>query len=134
MIPTKISQELDLSLDLIFLRKAHMVVGENLENPDFTVAYFAHEMCMSRMNLHRKLIRLQNCSASRFIRQVRLQKAAKMIQNSEGNITQICYDVGFNHPSYFARRFKEVYGILPSEYAKKSCWMIVLLCIYVCQI
>ncbi|MEM6801223.1 MAG: helix-turn-helix transcriptional regulator [Bacteroidota bacterium] len=118
MIPTAISQELGVTLDLHFLKKAHKVVRKNLVNPDFTVTLFADEMCMSRMNLHRKLIELENCSASGFIRQVRLQKAAQMIRNSEGNITQICYDVGFNHPSYFARRFKEIYGILPSEYAK----------------
>ena len=120
MIPAIIHQGKGSGIESLFLQQAYTVVKDNLENPEFNVTAFADEMCMSRMNLHRKLVKAQNCSASGFIRAIRLEWAAELIEKEEGNITQICYDVGFNHPSYFARRFKEIYGMLPSEFAGKK--------------
>jgi transcriptional regulator GlxA family with amidase domain len=48
-----------------------------------------------------------------------LSHAAEMITNKAGNIAQIAYAVGFNNPSYFAKCFKEKFGISPSEYEKR---------------
>ncbi|MEO0334561.1 MAG: helix-turn-helix transcriptional regulator, partial [Bacteroidota bacterium] len=78
------------------------------------------EIGMSRMQLHRKLKALTNQSATEFVRDIRLQKAAQMLEQDGTQVAEVAYDVGFNHLSYFAKSFKEKFGLSPSEYAKSQ--------------
>jgi AraC-like DNA-binding protein len=38
-----------------------------------------------------------------------------MIQNKQGNISEIAYSVGFSIPAYFTRCFKREFDVSPSE-------------------
>jgi AraC-like DNA-binding protein len=76
-------------------------------------------MGMSRMQLFRKLKALVNQTPSELIRNIRLQRAAQLIKQRYGNVAEVTYEVGFNNLSYFAKCFKEKYGLLPSEYQKQ---------------
>jgi len=108
------------SQDEKFLNRAMEVIDENLGDCDFEVTLLAGEMGMSRMQLFRKLKALTNQTPSEFIRTVRLKRAAHLMEKNFGNIAEITYEVGFNNLSYFAKCFKELYGMLPSEYVKKN--------------
>jgi AraC-like DNA-binding protein len=74
-------------------------------------------MAMSKMQLYRKLKALTGQSPSEFVRNLRLKRAASLISQRSGNISEIAYTVGFNNLSYFAKCFKELYQVTPSEYA-----------------
>jgi len=50
---------------------------------------------------------------------LRLQRAAHLIQQNYGNVSEVTYEVGFNNLSYFAKCFKEKYGLLPSEWKNR---------------
>jgi AraC-like DNA-binding protein len=50
------------------------------------------------------------------IKRTRLSKAAKLIENNSGNISEIALEVGFSNPSYFAEAFKKQFGVAPSQY------------------
>jgi AraC-like DNA-binding protein len=50
------------------------------------------------------------------INEIRLRLAATMIRERTNTITQICYEVGFNDQSYFAKRFKRKFGVSPKQY------------------
>jgi transcriptional regulator GlxA family with amidase domain len=76
------------------------------------------EIGMSRMQLFRKLKALTNQTPSEFIRTIRLKRAAQLLQQKFGNVAEITYEVGFNNLSYFAKCFRELYGVSPSEYAR----------------
>ncbi len=86
---------------------------------EFEVRDFQVEMGMSRMQLFRKVRALTDHSPSEFIRNLRLKRAAKLMEQNYGNIAQITYKVGFNNLSYFAKCFKKLFEISPSEYLKK---------------
>ncbi|HJP64219.1 MAG TPA: helix-turn-helix transcriptional regulator, partial [Mucilaginibacter sp.] len=47
---------------------------------------------------------------------IRLKKAIQLLQRSKLNIASVAYEVGFSNPTYFAKVFREEYGMLPSDY------------------
>ncbi len=104
------------SIDEKFLNKALDVIEENMDNCDFDVANLTDNMAMSRMQLFRKLKALTDQSPSEFIRTIRLKRAAQLLDRGFGNVAEVTYEVGFNNLSYFAKCFRELFGISPSEY------------------
>ena len=96
------------------------MVEDNLENESFSVQELQKEAGMSRMQLHRKLKAILNQSASEFIRGIRLHKAAQYLAEPGYQIAEVAYKVGFGHLSYFAKCFKDQFGMLPSEFAKNA--------------
>ncbi|MDZ7293037.1 MAG: helix-turn-helix transcriptional regulator [candidate division KSB1 bacterium] len=78
---------------------------------------FARCMAMSREHLNRKLRGLLGLRTSDFIRSIRLKRAAELLRQKAGTVSEIAHEVSFDHLSYFARCFKEQYGRLPSEFA-----------------
>ena len=108
------------SADEKFLYRVSNLIEKHIADYNFSVDIFAKEMGMSRMQLHRKLHAVTGQSASDFIRNFRLKRAAKLLQGNYGNIAEVAYDVGFNNPSYFSECFKKLFGSLPSEYAQNS--------------
>ena len=102
-------------LEAQFLNKVITCIEKNIENTDFKTIYLARELNISESQLYRKIKALTNTSTAIFIRSVRLQKAKKLLQNKEFNISEVCYKVGFTDPSYFSRVFKNEFGSKPSD-------------------
>ena len=106
------------SADERFIIQALEIIEKNMSDEDFSVELLGSELAMSRMQLFRKIKALTDQSPSEFIRTIRLKRAAQLIKSNFGNLAEITYEVGFNHPSYFAKCFRELYGVAPSEYSK----------------
>jgi signal transduction histidine kinase/DNA-binding response OmpR family regulator len=103
-----------------FLRKAVKIVEDNISNPDLNVEMLMKELGVSRTQLFRKLKAITNYSANQFVRNIKLKRAAQLLQQRTNNITEVLYLSGFNSPSYFTSCFKEMYGCLPKDYQAKS--------------
>jgi signal transduction histidine kinase/DNA-binding response OmpR family regulator/ligand-binding sensor domain-containing protein len=101
--------------DQNFLDKVHNVVEQHLSEEEFSIEEFSFEIGLSRTHLHRKLKALTGKSASLYVRTIRLRKAKQMIEEQQGNISEIAYSVGFSSPAYFSRCFKEEFGYPPSH-------------------
>ncbi|WPP52016.1 hybrid sensor histidine kinase/response regulator transcription factor [Catalinimonas niigatensis] len=108
------------STDERFLQKALAIMEVNMGNDEFDVETLGREIGMSRSQLHRKLSALINQSPSDFIRQFRLQRAAHLLQQDYGNISEVALAVGFSSLNYFTRCFRGMYGKTPSEYARRN--------------
>ncbi len=108
------------SLDEKFLEKVQNILDEKLISPLFTIKELHSAIGMSRMQLHRKLKALTGLSTSEFIREQRLKLASNLLKESDCNISEIGYAVGFNDPAYFTKCFKEYYKCTPTEFAEKS--------------
>ena len=50
------------------------------------------------------------------VQQLRLEKAAQLLTNSDTPIQMIAYETGFNDSGYFARLFKRHYGVTPYQW------------------
>ncbi|GAB4021711.1 two-component regulator propeller domain-containing protein [Spirosoma migulaei] len=103
-----------------FVERLTAIVNEQITNPDFSVEALAEAANLSRAQLHRKLKALTQTTATNFIQDIRLTKAAQLLSQTEQNVTQVAFAVGFENPSYFAKLFKERYGVLPSQFGKGS--------------
>jgi signal transduction histidine kinase/CheY-like chemotaxis protein/AraC-like DNA-binding protein/streptogramin lyase len=105
------------SLDERFLQKLIKVVQNRLNDPEFGVIDLCGTAHLSNTQVNRKLKALTG-TPSQFIRSIRLQKALELLQNTDLNISEIAYEVGFNDPSYFSRSFFEEFGHPPKEVRK----------------
>jgi DNA-binding response OmpR family regulator len=107
------------SIDVQFLERAMAVIEAHLPEPDFETEVFGKEIGLSRGHLNRKLRGLTGQSTHYFIRTLRLKRAAQLLENHTGNVSEIAYQVGFNNLSHFARVFREMFDVSPSEYAAR---------------
>lgn len=110
----------NFSIENDFIRKITKIIEENISNEQFGVSELAGKTGMSRSNLLRKIKKLTKISASKFIRQVRLQKAMEILKQSSLNVSEVSYDVGFSSTSYFIKCFREYYGYPPGEVGKRN--------------
>lgn len=99
-----------------FVKKVREIVEANFTNYEFSVEQLCKLVFMSHSQLHRKLEALTGCSPNKFIRIVRLNKAKELLANPSLSIAAIALDCGYNDPGYFARIFKQEYGITPQEW------------------
>jgi DNA-binding response OmpR family regulator len=106
------------STDERLLQKALAIMEANMANADFNVEVFSKEIGMSRAQLHRKLTALVGLSTNEFIRSLRLKRAASLLIQQQGNVSEVAYGVGFSSLNYFTKCFRDYYGQTPSEYAR----------------
>lgn len=95
-------------------------INANLSDPDFNVERLTADVGISRAQLHRKMKEITGISTGEFIRNLRLEQAARLIREGKINVTQVAYSVGFNNQTHFSTVFKRHYGMTPTEYAEKT--------------
>jgi ligand-binding sensor domain-containing protein/AraC-like DNA-binding protein len=99
-----------------FLQRAILIVEENIADPDFHVKQLSAKMFISRPQLYRKITAITGVTITEFIKEIRLKRAAQLILQKPGNISEIAYQVGFNDPKYFSKCFKRQFGVSPASY------------------
>ena len=102
--------------EAVFLENVRRVVEDNMHNDSFTVEYLAGEVALSPRQLQRRLRASTKLSASGYIRSMRLKKAAQLLAQEWGNVSEVAHAVGFRSVPHFSKLFKQVYGVLPSQY------------------
>ncbi|MBR1687929.1 MAG: response regulator [Prevotella sp.] len=107
------------SPDERLLERVMTAINKNMSNPELSVEFISQEVGISRAHLHRKLKELTNQSPRDFIRNIRLKQAAQLLAESNQNITEVMYAVGFQNAASFSTMFKNFYGVSPKEYAKQ---------------
>lgn len=108
---TKASQ----SQDEQFTNRLKEQIESNLNNSEFSVEMLSEALGVSRTQLFRKTKQLMGITPVDLIRRARLRKAQQLLLNTDTNIQQVAYEVGFTSPSYFTKCYKELFGRSPSE-------------------
>ena len=62
--------------------------------------------------------RAMSISFMEYLYLIRLSHAKNLLLNSDKNITEIAYEVGFSSPAYFTKTFRERKGYTPTFYKK----------------
>lgn len=97
------------------------VINDNLSDPNLSPDQLAAAMGVSRTKLYRDLKRIDGQSLADYVRNVRLEKAAYLLTNSNLNIQEIMLEVGFINNSHFTKTFKLKFEMSPTEYKKNIC-------------
>ena len=103
-----------------FLAKLLAVMDKQMDNNTLTVDELVDEMGMGRTVFFNKLKNMTGLSPVEFIREIRIKRAAQLLEERKYNITEVTYMVGMNDSRYFAKCFKNTYGVTPSEY-RRTC-------------
>ncbi|MFW5663623.1 MAG: ATP-binding protein [bacterium] len=105
-----------VSVDQAFLEKIVKTIETHFEDEQFSVEILAENVNMSVSQLNRKLKALIDQTPGQLISSLRLQRAADLLAQKAGSVSEIGYEVGFTDNAYFARAFKKQFGCSPSEY------------------
>ena len=63
--------------------------------------------------------RHMGCSPFTYVQNLRLQRAARLLETTDEPITQVAARCGYGSPSYFTKSFREKTGLSPSAYRKR---------------
>lgn len=99
------------------LLKINRFIEENIDDEKLSVEQLAKHLYMSRATLYNKVVDFTGETPVEFIRSVRLNKAAELLETGSFRMSEVGYKVGFLTPNYFARAFKAKFNMSPSEYA-----------------
>ena len=107
-------------LDRQFVQKAIQIIEDHIDDPNFSVELLADGLNISRSYLYKKLVMISGKVPIAFIREIRMKRAAQWLLESQLQVSEIAYKMGYNSPKVFTRNFKEVFGMTPTEYQKKN--------------
>lgn len=117
--PKKIEKD-GVSPEEAFLAKLLDFMERNMDNNNLTVDDLVSEMALGRTVFFNKLKGLTGLSPVEFIREIRIKRAAQLLEDDRYNVTEVTYMVGMNDSRYFSKCFKAVFGMTPSEYKKNA--------------
>lgn len=98
-----------------FLDRFRTILQQNLHDSELNVERIGEKMGMSRVQLYRKVKSLTGMTPVELLRKYRLSRGRQLLETTDLSISEIAYDVGFTAPSYFAKCFKDEFGISPGE-------------------
>jgi signal transduction histidine kinase/DNA-binding response OmpR family regulator/ligand-binding sensor domain-containing protein len=103
-----------------FLSAVKTEIENNISDNEFNVDALISAMSTSRSVFVKKIKSLTGQSPIEFMRQVKIRYAAKLIDTQQHSIKEVSHLIGINDTKYFSQRFKEIMGVLPSEYKNKN--------------
>lgn len=105
--------------DPLFQRIVDLITV-NIESPDLSADMIADSVCLSRMQLYRKLKAVSDMTATDLIRDMRMRRAEEMLVSGEMTVSEIAYSLQFSDPFHFSKMFKKRTGVSPSDYRKSK--------------
>ena len=105
-------------LDKKLLDEIKETIDENMVDSDFNVSVLQEKMGMGNKQLYRKLKALTGQTPVEYIRDMRMQKAAKLLKAGKFSVSEVMYTVGFSNSSYFSKCFSKAFGMTPTEFMR----------------
>lgn len=102
-----------------FVRKLLQVIEQNLQEEELGSTLIADRMAMSPRQFYRKFKEISSIAPSDLIKNYRMEKAARLLQNEELSIQDVIADVGISSRSYFYKEFARKFGMTPKDFRKK---------------
>lgn len=124
-------------LPIIFTTQDHRLIGKPIkiqrdirrmqQVAAYVMAHYVHNITLDDIAGHIGMNRSAFCTFfkrnkgitfSQFVTNYRLETACDLLKNSQKQVSEICFAVGFNDLPHFIRVFTSAYGMSPSKYRK----------------
>lgn len=112
--PTKLIRR-----ELVKIMEVAEFINKNLEQ-QMTIQSLTVLSGLSAAKLQEGFKFLYQRTVSDFVRNVRLERAQKLMEETDMNISEIVYSIGLTSRSYFCKIFKEKYGCNPKSFKSKT--------------
>ncbi len=109
------SEEQNQEIISPMLQRVMETIENRYRDSNFSIENICDDLDMSQSTLNRKLKMLTGKTSNTIINEYRLHKAKYLLEHSDMNISEIAYEVGFNDPHYFSKKFKAQFGVSPSK-------------------
>ena len=103
-----------------FIDQVRSIVLKNISDENFGVPQLSSLLGLSPSQTLRKIKAASGKSVNQYIREIRLEKAAKLLKKTDQSIAEVSYQVGFSSASYFNKSFRKYYGVTPREFRVSS--------------
>lgn len=105
--------------DKVFLDSIMQAIESHLQDSDFNLESLATELCLSKSTMNRKIKSMTGLTPMDFVKTVRIRTGGQLLLQKGMNISEAAYAVGFSDPKYFAKCFKEEYGMTPTQFQQE---------------
>lgn len=103
-----------------FLNKLNMLIHENMAGGELSIKFLTDKLAMSRASLYNKVKFLTGLGVNDYINRLRIEKSVFLLTNTNMNINEISYEVGFSYPRYFSTSFKQIKGMTPTRFKEED--------------
>jgi len=103
-----------------FIDQVRAIVLQNISDENFGVRQLSSLLGLSPSQTLRKIKASSGKSVNQYIREIRLEKAAKLLKKTDQSIAEVSYQVGFSSASYFNKSFRKYYNVTPGDYKTNS--------------
>lgn len=103
-----------------FLNKLNMLIHENMAGGELSIKFLTDKLAMSRASLYNKVKFLTGLGVNDYINRLRIEKSVFLLTNTNMNINEISYEVGFSYPRYFSTSFKQIKGMTPIRFKEEN--------------
>jgi signal transduction histidine kinase/ligand-binding sensor domain-containing protein/DNA-binding response OmpR family regulator len=101
--------------DTKFIQSIIDLVLENISDENINADYIAKKLLISRSRVYLKIEAMTGQTVNEFIRNIRLKKSLRLLEQKNMTVTEVAHAVGFSSQSYYTRSFKKLYGFAPKE-------------------
>ncbi len=101
------------------IRKALDIMEREYGNSDMSIEYISKKIYINQNYFSQLFSREMNESFTDYLGKIRIEKAKKLLSESDIKIKNISSAIGISDPHYFGTWFKEITGLSPSQYRKQ---------------
>lgn len=97
------------------IKEVSEYIEKNFDMP-LSISFLCSEFGITALKLQEGFKLMHGRTVSTHIKWVRVQKAEEYLKNTDMNISEIVYSIGFSSRSYFSKIFKESFNCSPRDY------------------
>lgn len=94
------------------------LMSESLDEP-LSMTEISDQLKVSKRQLERLFGRCLNCSPKKYYMDLRLQRAQKLLIQTDSSVTDVAVACGFEPLTHFSRMYKSAFGVSPSHQSSK---------------
>ena len=104
--------------DMVYEERAKQILRyiQSHYQEDISIEDMARQVHISRTECFRCFQRITGKSPKNYLNSYRIRQAMRRLETTQDSVTDICFSCGFNHMSYFVKRFRESVGMSPGKY------------------